>query len=283
LAKLTIKSHLSNDFLRLRKKAWLHLVAAVAILLYGEGLLAVYVTGAARFSLLHLRHRYSLVFRGGKVELDMAISALIQTHVKFVAEFDVPRILQLEGYIFYGMTLYAFIGLKGVFAVMTGAAGLSFIHHGHGDRLFYSQIENLGVAAVAFTGAEMFLVTESYRSRFFHFDAYIRDFMTLDAILQIGGPLAVVASAAGLAFFHISHGVSVLTPEVENGVMAGLAVIFYTLLFEVLVVVEYDLAEIGYLECDIFDVDRIGERANEDRDDHYKKSGPLPHDCLRKI
>lgn len=257
-------------------------MTAIAILLYGEGFFAVYVTGAARFSLLHLRHRYSLVFRRGKVELDMAISALIQTHVKFVAEFDIPRILQLEVYLLYGMTFYAFIRLKGVFAVMTGAAGPSFVHQGHGDRLSYSQIENLGVADVAFTIAEMFLVTECHRSRFFNFDADIRHFMTLNAILQIGGPLAVVASAAGLAFFHISHGVAALAPEVVDGIMAGLAVIFYTLLFEVLVVVEDDLAEIGDLEGDIFDVDRIGERANEDRDDQYNKSGPLPHDCLRK-
>jgi hypothetical protein len=107
--------------------------------------------------------------------------------------------------------------------------------------------------------------------------------MTLDAILQIGGPLAVVAHAAGLAIFHIGHGVAVvLAPKVINGIVAGLAVIFYTFLFEVLVVVEYDRAEMGDLEWDIFDVDCICERASEDRDDHYKKSGPLPHDCLRK-
>ena len=149
---LTIKSYLSNDFFKTSQKTRLHLVAAVAILLYGEGLFAVYVTGAARLSCLHLRHRDSLVFRRGKVELDMAISALIQAHVKFVAEFDVPRILQLELDLLYGMTLCAIIRLKGVFAVVTGAAGPSFIHQGHGDRLFYGQIENLGVTGVAFTG-----------------------------------------------------------------------------------------------------------------------------------
>ena len=164
----------------------------------------------------------------------MAISALIQARVKFVAEFDVPRILQLEVHLLYGMTFYTFIRLKGGFAVMAGAAGLSFIHQGHGDRLFHSQIENLGVANVAFTIAEMFLVTESHRSRFFDFDADIPDFMTLDAILQIEGPFAVVAGAAGLSFFHIGHGVTFLAPEVENGIMAGFAVVFYTLLLEVL-------------------------------------------------
>jgi len=170
--------------------------------------------------------------------------------VKFVAEFDVPRIFQLEIDLLCGMTFCTFIRLKGVFSVVTGSAGLSFIHQGHGDRLFYSQIENLGMADIAFSIAEMLLVTECHRPRFFNFDDDIRDFMTLGAILQVGGPLAVVASAAGLAFFHIGHGVAVvLAPEVINGIVAGLAVIFYTLLFEVLVVVEYDRAEIGDLEC----------------------------------
>ncbi len=258
-------------------------MAAIAILLYGEGFFAVYVTGTAGFSPFHLRHRYSLVFRRGKVELDMAIPALIQARVKFVAEFDIPGILQLEVYLFYGMTLYTFIRLKGGFAVMTGAAGFSFIHQGHGDRLFHGQIENLGVANVAFTVAEMFLVTKGHGSRFFYLDADIRHLMALGALLQVEGPLAVVTGAAGLAFFHIGHGVTVLAPEVENGIVAGFAVIFYALLFEVLIVVEYDLAEIGDIECDIFDVDRIGERADEDRDDQYKKSGPLPHNCLRKM
>jgi hypothetical protein len=258
-------------------------VATIAILLYGEGFFAVYVTGATRFPLLHLRHRYSLVFLGRKVEFDMAISALIQAYVKYVAEFNVPRILQLEVYLLYGMTLCAIIRLKTVFAVMTGAAGFSFIHQGHGDRLSHGQVENFRVANTAFTVAEMFFVIEYHGSRFFYFDADICHFMTLDALLQIKGPFAVVASAAGLALFHISHGVAILNPEVVNGIMAGLAVIFYTLLFEVLVMVEYHLAEIGDLECGIFDVDRIGERANEDRDDQYEKSRPLPHDCLRKI
>jgi hypothetical protein len=165
---------------------------------------------------------------------------------------------------------------------MTGAAGLSLVHQGHRDRLSHGQIKNFRVANIAFTVAEVFFVIECHGSRFFYFDADIRHSMTLDALLQIKGAFAVVASAAGLALFHISHGVAILDPEVVNGIMAGLTVIFYTLLFEVLIVVEYHLAEIGYLECHIFDIDRIGKRANEDRDDRYEKSGPLPHDCLRK-
>ena len=140
---LMIKSYLSNLFYAhsiVTKKspscAALHLVTPVAILLYGEGLFAVYVTGAARSFFLHLLHRDSLVFRGGKVEFDMAISALIEAGVKFVAEFDVSRILQLEIDILGGMTLHAFFSLKCSFAVMTGAAGFPLFHLSHGDSLF---------------------------------------------------------------------------------------------------------------------------------------------------
>ena len=179
-----------------------------------------------------------------------------------MAEFDVPRILQLEIYILGGMTLYTFFSLKGIFTVMTGAAGLPFFHLGHGDRLFCSHIVDLGVADGAFISAEMLLVTEGHRSRFFYFNSYIRNLVTLDAIIEIEGPFAVVAGAAGLAFFHICHGVTVLASEVENGVMAGLAVIFNAFLSEVLVVAKYHLAEIGCLKDDIFDVNCMSEGAD---------------------
>jgi len=187
--------------------------------------------------------------------------------VKFVAKYDVSRVLHFEVYLFDGMTLCAVIRFKGVFAVMTGAAGPSFFHQGHGHRLSYRQIEYLRMAHLALTGAEMLLVTERHRPRFSDFHADVRDFVTLDAILQIGGPLAIVARSTGLAFFHIGHSVTGLAPQIENGIMAGLAVIFNALLFEMLIMVEYDLAEVGDPECDILDVDGIGERANEDRDD----------------
>jgi hypothetical protein len=187
--------------------------------------------------------------------------------VKFVAEFDIPSILQLEVDFFDGMTFCAIVCFKGVFAVMTGAAGPSFLHQGHGDRLSDRQIEYLGMADLTSTGTEVFLMTERHGSRFLDFHADVRDLMTLGAILQVGGPLAVVARSAGLAFFHIGHGVTGLAPQIEYGIMAGLAVIFDAFLFEVLVVVEYDLAEVGDPECDILDIDGISERTNEDRDD----------------
>jgi len=143
LLKLMIKSFLSNLFYAnspLKKKypfyPALHLVTAITILLYGEGIFALYVTGAARSSFLHLLHRDSLVFRRGKIEFDMAIAAFIQARMKFVAEFDVPRILQLEIYVLGGMTLHTVFRLKSLFAVMTGATGFPLFHLSHSDRLF---------------------------------------------------------------------------------------------------------------------------------------------------
>ena len=114
----------------------------------------------------------------------------------------------------------------------------------------------------AFISAEMLFVTESNRSRCFYLHSYIRNFVTLDAIVETECSLAVMADAAGLAFFHLRHVVTGLVSEIENGIMAGLAVIFDTLLFEMLAVVEYYLAEISNLKGDILDVNRISERAS---------------------
>jgi hypothetical protein len=91
-----------------------------------------------------------------------------------------------------------------------------------------------------------------------------------------------MAGAAGLAFLHIGHGESVLASEIENGIMTCLAVILDALLFEVLVVVEYDLSEVGYLHGDIFYVNRISDGTSENRYDQYQKSVPLIHDTLLK-
>jgi len=111
-------------------------VAAITIGRYAEGLFALYVTGAAGLAFLHLLHGDSFVLRGGKVEFDMAIAAFIQTGMKFVAEFDVPRILQFEIDILGGMTLRTVVRFKCRFAVMAGAAGFPLFHLSHGDGLF---------------------------------------------------------------------------------------------------------------------------------------------------
>ena len=125
-------------------------------------------------------------------------------------------------------------------------------------------------------------MTESHRSRFFDLNVYIRNFVTLDTVLEIESPFAVMAGAAGLAFFHICHGVSSFASEIENRIMTCLAVILDALLFEVLVVTEYDLSEIGYLQGDIFYVNRISEGAGENRHGQDEKRVPLIHDTLLK-
>lgn len=113
----------------------------------------------------------------------------------------------------------------------------------------------------AFISAEMLFVTESHRSRFFYRHSYIRNFVTLDAIVKAECSLAVMASAAGLAFFHVCHVVTRLVSEIKYGIMAGLAVIFDALLFEMLAMVEHHLAEISNPKGYILDVNRISERA----------------------
>jgi hypothetical protein len=137
-------------------------------------------------------------------------------------------------------------------------------------------------AVVRINAFEVRLVTESHRSRFFDLEGNIRNFMTLDTILEIESPFAVMAGAAGLAFLHIGHGESVLTSEIEDGIVTCLAVILDAFLFEVLVVAEYNLAEVGYFQGDIFYVNRISEGASKNRYSQDKKHAPPVHDCLLK-
>jgi hypothetical protein len=137
-------------------------------------------------------------------------------------------------------------------------------------------------AIIGIGAFEVRLVRESDRSRFLDLEGDIRNFMTEDTILQIESPFAVMAGAAGFAFLHIGHGESGLASEIVNGIMTGLAVILDALLFEVLVMAEYDPAEVGYFHGDIFYVNRIGEGTSEDRYGQYEKREPPIHDTLLK-
>jgi len=56
----------------------------------------------------------------------VAVSALVEARVKFMAEFDVARIFQFVFHVLDGMTLRAFIDFECPFAVMTGTAGEPF-------------------------------------------------------------------------------------------------------------------------------------------------------------
>ena len=67
------------------------------------------------------------------------------------------------------------------------------------------------------------------------------------------GGVAVMAGAAGFTFFHIRHGVVSLYLDVEYGIVAGFAVGFNPLLFEMLGMIEYYRAGIRCLESDILD------------------------------
>ena len=111
--------------------------------------------------------------------------------------------------------------------------------------------------------AKMFAMTERHWPRFFDGNSDIRYFMTADAVTEAECPLAVMTGAAGFALLHVRHGITGFVPQIENSIMARLAVIFDVLLFEMLGVVEYYLAKMSNLKGDILDVNRISERAGE--------------------
>ena len=237
-------------------------MAAITIFLDRKGSLTV-VAGAAGLCLLHFGHRLSFILLGRQIEFDVAVAALKHARVQLMAEFYIPRIFHLEVHVLHGMALRTFLRLEGSLPVMADAAGLPFLHLGHGDRFGDCQIVNLGVADTAFILSEMLLVTEDHGTRFFYFNGYFGNFMALDAILQTKGPLAVMTCATGFAFSHIRHGVASLVSEVENGIMTGFTVSLDALLPEMLVMVEYHLAEVGNFEGDVFDINRICHRARE--------------------
>jgi hypothetical protein len=107
--------------------------------------------------------------------------------------------------------------------------------------------------------------------------------MTLHTGLEIESPFAVMAGAAGLAFLHIGHGEARLAAKVENGVMTSLTVILDALLFEVLIVAEDNLAEVGDLHGDIFYINRVSEGKGQNRYRYGQQERiPLIHDTLRK-
>lgn len=239
-------------------------MTAVAIFLHGKGVLAVEMAGAARFGRLHLRLGHPLVLRGREIELHMAIAALVNAGVQLVAEHDIPGILYLKIHLSDGMALGAFIDLEGALTVMAGAAGLPLFHLGHGNRLIRSHVVKLGMADGALIGGgEMLFMTKGHRSSLLDLHSHVRNFMAFDAIGETEGAFAVVTGAAGFPLFHVRHGKTGtgLGPEVENGIVAGLAVVLDPLLEEVFAVVEYHLTEIGYFNGDILDVDSIGKRA----------------------
>lgn len=105
------------------------------------------------------------------------------------------------------------------------------------------------------------LVTEPDIAGVFNPEDHFFSRMTFYAFGGGEGLLCIMTGATGFTFFHRSHGVALLDSEVKNGIMAYLAIIFDTFLFEVPIVVEDYFAEIGYFESYVLDVNRISQWA----------------------
>ena len=219
---------------------------------------------AAGFCRFHFGHGNSLVFRRGQIEFVVAVAAFIHARMQLMAEFDIPCILDLEIDFLYGMTPQAFLDLKGFFAVVASAAGLSLFHLRHTDGLIPSRFIKFGMTAPALIPCGVLLVAEDDMSRFFYFKNYIRNFMTFVAILDVKRLFPVVTKAAGFPFFHICHGVRCLFLDVEDGIVAAFAISSGAFLVDMKIVIEFYLAVIPAAKMDILDVYSIGEGKNKD-------------------
>ena len=115
----------------------------------------------------------------------------------------------------------------------------------------------------AFRGIEVFFMAKFYRACLFYFHRDVGNLVAFSTIFNIKGPFPIMTDAAGFTLYHIGHRVTGLFSEVEDGIVADLAVIFDTFLFYVKIVIEYYSAEIGNLEGDILDVNCLGKRKGE--------------------
>ncbi len=113
------------------------------------------------------------------------------------------------------------------------------------------------MAVAAGIHADVKLVTEDNITRIFNLENHVLDRVALYAFQGGKGPLPVMTGAAGFAFYHSRHAVPFFDPEVKNGVMAGLAIILDALLFEVLIMIKYNFAEMGYFDGYILNINCI--------------------------
>ena len=108
-------------------------------------------------------------------------------------------------------------------------------------------------------------MAECDRAGCFNFKSYLRDFVTLDAFINIKGTFPFMACAARFPLSHVLHSVMVFVSKIEDRVMTGFAIIFNSGLFEMLTVAEYHCAEICSFEGYILDVNRKGIRRKKQR------------------
>lgn len=113
------------------------------------------------------------------------------------------------------------------------------------------------MAGAAGIHVDVKLVTEDNITRISNLENHVFDRVALYAFQGSKGLFPVMTGAAGFAFYHGRHGVPFFDPEVENGVMAGFAIILDALLFKMFIMIKDNFAEMGYFNGYILDINRI--------------------------
>jgi len=153
----------------------------------------------------------------------MAVGAFVHSQMEFMAEPDIPA-FGLEGYIGRFEPLVTTVAVPGngkcVLVVMAAAAPFTLFHVGHGEQFCLGLVgEDLGMAILAGIRAQMeFMAELSIRCPFYLEGDLLRGHPLVAVSTVPGngeGALAVVASAAGLACFHLGHG-DLLVPAGDN-------------------------------------------------------------------
>jgi len=206
-------------------------MAFPALILNGKSILALVVAESTRLAIFHVSHT-GLEDTGFEGEdLGVAVGALVSFEVEVVAELHFAAVV-LEGdraglEPFVALVALACYG-ECLFAVVAGAAGFPLLHVGHGVVLRPClEDEELGVAILAAERLGVEAVAEGYVADSLDLEGDLARLHPLVAVAAVAddgeGPLAVVAGAAGLPFFHLRHGGAAILAGDHGGVVACLA------------------------------------------------------------
>ncbi len=231
---------------------------------HGKGVLAV-VTGAASAATFHGSHGdlKRSVFEGEEFRMT-DVTFVIHPQVDLVTEEGRGSLLAGygKGYLFRGHPFVTTTAVgrhgKGALAVMADAAFLPLLHLGHGDVVLTGDDGLAVMTALAFAGGlgDVEGVTEGriLNSLCLEDDITGFSFMAANARFFVGDAECLhtgVAGAASLGLFHHLHGVMPLLPDVEDGVVAHLAVTVDVPRLQVKVVTEDNLVGILEVEFDV--------------------------------
>lgn len=202
----------------------LHLVALLAVGCNCKGVLAV--AGTTGSTLLHISH--GCLFDTGLKgeELGVAVCTFVHAEVELVAELHVTSLV-FEGNL---LRIHPFVAVttvtgngEGHLAVVTGTAGSTLLHLGHGDVLLAAG-NDLPVVAVAAllagVGEVGIMAEDSFRRPLgAELDVTHATIVTSFAVFLVSNSEdlgTVVAGTARFSLFHFGHGDMLLLGQVEH-------------------------------------------------------------------